>query len=67
MENLTQEQIAQNVAAAFDSVDLINLAQEDADTIERNIEHLTIMMSKDWFVNALTNTQKIDITKIITN
>ena len=66
MENLTQEQIAQNVTAAFDSVDLINLAQEDADTIQRNIEHLTIMMDKDWFVTALTKTQKTNITKIIT-
>jgi hypothetical protein len=66
MENLTQEQIAQSVAAAFDSVDLINLAQEDADTIQRNIEHLTIMMDKDWFVDALTKSQKTNITKIIT-
>lgn len=66
MENLTQEQIAQSVAAAFDSVDLINLAQEDADTIQRNIEHLTIMMDKDWFVGALTKAQKTNITKIIT-
>jgi hypothetical protein len=67
MENLTQEQIAQSVSAAFDSVELINLAVEDAETIERNIEHLRIMMSKDWFVDALTKTQKTAITKIISN
>jgi hypothetical protein len=67
MENLTQEQIAQSVSAAFDSVELINLAVEDAETIERNIDHLRIMMSKDWFVDALTKTQKTAITKIISN
>jgi hypothetical protein len=67
MENLTKEQIAQSVSAAFDSVELINLAVEDVETIERNIEHLRIMMSKDWFVDALTKTQKTAITKIISN
>jgi len=61
----TQEQIAEIVSAAFDSVDLINLAQEDADSIERNVEHLRIMMGYEWFSSALTVKQKKTINTII--
>lgn len=65
MENLTQEQIAQSVNAAFDSVELINRNENDAETIERNVEHLRIMMSHEWFVNALTTEQAEQINTII--
>jgi methyl-accepting chemotaxis protein len=72
MENLTQEQIAESVSAAFDSVNLINelnaktdKTQEDLDTISRNVEHLIVMMSKEWFVNALTSEQTSAINAII--
>lgn len=65
MENLTQEQIAQIVNAAFDSVELINRNEDDAETIERNVEHLRIMMSYEWFVNALTTEQAEQINTII--
>ena len=61
----TQEQIAEIVSAAFDSVDLINLAEEDAETIERNVEHLRIMMGYEWFSSALTAKQKKTINTII--
>jgi hypothetical protein len=61
----TKEQIAEIVSAAFDSVDLINLAQEDAETIERNVEHLRIMMGYEWFSSALTAKQKKTINTII--
>lgn len=71
---MTQEQIAQSVSAAFDSVNLVNelnaktdKTQDDLDTISRNVEHLIVMMSKEWFVNALTKTQETAITKIISN
>lgn len=64
---MTQEQIAQSVSAAFDSVDLINRNEDDAATIERNVEHLRIMMAKSWFLDALTKTQKATINKIISN
>ena len=57
---MTQEQIAQSVSAAFDSVNLINeinaqeeRTQYDLDTIERNVEHLRIMMGEEWFYNSL--------------
>jgi NAD kinase len=59
MENeMTQEQIAQSVSAAFDSVDLINRNEDDATTIERNVEHLRIMMAKEWFYNSLNEENK---------
>jgi methyl-accepting chemotaxis protein len=72
MENLTQEQIAQSVSAAFDSVNLINeinmqdeKTQEDIDTIQRNVEHIRIMMGHEWFVTALTAEQTEQINVII--
>lgn len=65
MENLTQEQIAQSVSAAFDSVDLINRNEDDAETIERNVEHLRIMMAYEWFASALTAEQAEQINAII--
>lgn len=62
---MTQEQIAQDVSAAFDSVDLINRNEDDAVTIERNVEHLRIMMGYDWFASALTAEQAEQINAII--
>jgi hypothetical protein len=62
MEDLTPEQIAQSYSSAMDSVNLINalLAQsihtdEDLDTIHRNVQHLGIMTTKDyWTTEDLT-------------
>ena len=65
MENQTSEQIAQSVSAAFDSVDLINRNEDDAATIERNVEHLRIMMGFEWFASALTAEQTEQINTII--
>jgi len=72
MEDLTQEQVEKSIAAAFDSVALIDTLQakvektdEDNSSIERNTEHLRIMMSKDWFVTALSETQKTQINNLI--
>ena len=65
MENQTSEQIAQSVSAAFDSVDLINRNEDDAATIERNVEHLRIMMGYEWFASALTAEQTEQINTII--
>ena len=62
---MTPEQIAQSVSAAFDSVDLINRNEDDAATIERNVEHLRIMMDKEWFASALTAEQTEQINTII--
>jgi hypothetical protein len=56
METLTTEQIAQNYSASLDSVTLINelmaLDSRDADqtaTVARNVEHLELMVAKDYW------------------
>ena len=58
METLTAEQIAQNYSAALDSVTLINelmaLSSRDADqtaTVARNVEHLELMVAKDYWTS----------------
>ena len=63
---LTQEQIAQHYSAAMDSVNFINeliagqhdermTAEEKADAIQRNKDHLKIMVAKDfWTTEDLT-------------
>jgi hypothetical protein len=63
MENNTQteEQIAQHYSAMQDSVNLIdemrtnppeNMTDEEvADTISRNVEHLEIMVAKDFWTD----------------
>ena len=63
MENNTQteEQIAQHYSAMQDSVNLIDemrtnppedmTDEEVADTISRNVEHLEIMVAKDYWTN----------------
>jgi len=68
-DNPTAEEIAGHYSAAMDSVNLINalMAQdsrtsEDQDTVTRNVEHLKIMVAKDYwttedlapFNNAIT-------------
>lgn len=60
MEEITQEHIDQSQAAALDSVTLINgvidgslmvdeSSQEKTDAVARNVQHLQIMVSKEWF------------------
>ena len=69
---VTQEQARVSVNAAFDSVNLINeinalaeKTQEDLDTLDRNVEHLNIMLNKDWFVAELTFEEKEQIEAVI--
>jgi len=59
MENT--EDIQQSVSAAFDSVAVINDSTSDAETIARNKEHLTIMLGKDYFLEALTEVQATEL------
>ena len=59
MENeITTEQIAQHYKAMGDSVDLINAGQPEdmsdedwADCLDRNVEHLKIMLAKDFWTD----------------
>ena len=58
----TAEEIAGHYSAALDSVTLINdlaeletLTEEDSATISRNVEHLELMVAKDfWTTEDLT-------------
>jgi hypothetical protein len=66
-EDQTPEQVQKSISAGFDSVILINqlnapaLTEEEQDRVNRNVEHLRIMLEKDWFSDALTEQQRIDI------
>ena len=58
MDPLTTEQIAKNYSAALDSVTLINdlMALESRDTeqtatVARNVEHLELMVAKDYWTS----------------
>jgi len=76
--NKTPEQIQNSIKAAFDSVNLINgvvagtamvndAIEEKTDTVERNVTHLEIMLTQEWFTNALTVQQTTDINNCISN
>jgi len=62
-----------SVSSAFDSVNLINkLITETADekkksTVERNAKHLELMLTKDFFLTALTSLQKTQIETAISS
>lgn len=68
---LTAEQVAKSVAAAYDSVTLITelkakeaLTEEETATVARNEEHIRIMLAKEWFVAGLTKKQVTELQKI---
>ena len=58
MDEITPEQIAQHYKAMGDSVDLLNAGQpadmddaEWADCVRRNVDHLKIMVGKDFWTD----------------
>ena len=63
MDEITSEQIAQNYSAMGDSVDLINAiiagdimagydeAADRQDCVDRNVEHLELMVAKDYWTD----------------
>jgi hypothetical protein len=61
-EEITAEEIAQHYTAMGHSVDLINAGQPDdvedddwTDTVSRNVEHLELMVAKDfWTTEDMT-------------
>jgi len=71
-ETQTPEQVQQHINAAFDSVNLINdeitkeVTDNRKDSVKRNVEHLEIMIGKDWFVAGCTEQQTTDINACIT-
>ncbi len=70
---LTPEEILQkSISAAFDSVNLINrlnnvetITEEDTDKKLRNQKHLEVMMSKEEFVNNLTQEEITQINAVL--
>ena len=70
-KEVTAEQAAKSVLAAYDSVNLINelrakaqLTEDEQDTLTRNVEHIAIMLAKEWFATALTAEQKTELEAI---
>ena len=65
MEEITKEQIEKSIKATFDSVKFIEalnlileLTEEELDAKNINIEHLRIMMKREWFIEHLTSEQR---------
>jgi hypothetical protein len=70
-EEVTAEQAAKSVLAAYDSVKLIaelkrkrTLSEEETATVKRNVDHIAIMLGKEWFATALTPAQKTELEAI---
>lgn len=68
---LTKEEVAKSVSAAYDSVALLaelnakeTLTEEETETVTRNVEHIRIMMGKEWFVGGLTDQQITELQAI---
>lgn len=71
-EEVTAEQAAKSVLAAYDSVNLIAelkrkriLSEEETATLTRNVDHIAIMLSKEWFATALTPAQKTELEGLV--
>ena len=60
-----------SVSAAYDSVNLINktiletIDDKKKSLVERNVGHLEVMLTKEFFINALTPEQKTEIESCI--
>ena len=72
VEEVTEGQAAKSVLAAYDSVTLIaelkakpELTEEETATLTRNVEHIKIMLSKEWFVKALNPAQKTELEVLV--
>jgi hypothetical protein len=70
-ENYTPEEVAVSVSAAYDSVEIYNqlngkmdITEEETAILDRNIEHIRIMMGKEWFVAGLTPLQITELQAI---
>lgn len=71
MKTKTPEQIQKDVSAAFDSVNLINklvletISDKKKSNVDRNVKHLELMVTKEFFSSALTEEQTTEITDCI--
>lgn len=71
---MTTEEVTKSISAAYDSVNLINEIKailvanrtvEQSASLIRNVEHLKVMMAKDWFSGGLTAPQTTEINALI--
>jgi hypothetical protein len=58
MKNMTPEEVQQNYSATMDSVNLLNAGKPEsmddaewADCVQRNVDHLKLMVEKDYWVD----------------
>ena len=71
MKLKTTQNPEKSIKSAFDSVDLINktiISEIDEDKkslIDRNIKHLELMLTKEFFIEALSKEQKDQIESAI--
>ena len=67
----TPEEVAKSITAAYDSVAIVNelngkmdIVEEELARLDRNVEHIRIMMGKEWFVAGLTDKQITELQAI---
>lgn len=72
VKEVTEEQAIKSVLAAYDSVTLIKelrakpeLDADETAAVERNLEHIRIMLAKEWFVSALNSAQKTELEALV--
>jgi hypothetical protein len=72
METEIEITLEDAVKSAFDSVNLVydlnlkgKLTEYEKDTKQRNIEHLSLMLKKDWFLQKLTSKERKEINAMI--
>jgi len=68
-ETPTSEEVHQHITNAYDSVTVIDdlnaldsLDDEQQDRLDRNKEHIRIMLAKTWFDGGLTDAQRTELT-----
>lgn len=69
VENPTDAEIQQHITNAYDSITIIDdlgalasLDTEQQDRLDRNKEHIRIMLAKTWFDGGLTDAQRTELT-----
>lgn len=72
MEDLTPEYVQLSISNTYDSVVLINtlkvktdITEQELDIINKNKQHISIMLNKTWFAEGLTPGQKTELEDII--
>lgn len=69
MENYTDAEVQEQITNAYHSIDIIDdlgaldiLDADQQDRLDRNKEHVRIMLAKTWFDGGLTDAQRTELT-----